>query len=73
MRRAAASRSAMSRAARVPSRPAAPVRRPRDNSGKPVAIEAENGIEWQQNNRVYIARGNAKATRGDGTVTADTL
>lgn len=44
-----------------------------DNNNKPVNIEAENGIEWQQNNKVYIARGNAKATRGDDTVTADTL
>jgi lipopolysaccharide export system protein LptA len=44
-----------------------------NNNDKPVNIEAENGIEWQQNNKVYIARGNAKATRGDDTVTADTL
>ncbi len=43
------------------------------DGGKPIAIEAENGIEWQQNNHVYIARGHAKATRGDGSVTADTL
>lgn len=44
-----------------------------DDNGKPINIEAENGVEWQQSNRVYIARGNAKATRGDSTVTADTL
>jgi lipopolysaccharide export system protein LptA len=44
-----------------------------DDNGKPINIEAENGVEWQQNNRVYIARGNAKATRGQSTVTADTL
>lgn len=43
------------------------------NNNKPVNIEAENGIEWQQNNKVYIARGNAKATRGDDSVIADTL
>ena len=43
-----------------------------DNS-KPVAVSADNGIEWQQTNHVYIARGNAKATRGDTSVTADTL
>lgn len=43
------------------------------DSGKPINIEASNGIEWQQDNRVYIARGNAKATRGDATVLADTL
>jgi lipopolysaccharide export system protein LptA len=44
-----------------------------NNSNKPVNIEAENGIEWQQNNKVYIARGNAKAIRGDDSVVADTL
>ena len=43
------------------------------NNGKPIHISADNGIEWQQNNHVYIARGNAIATRGDDTVTADTL
>ena len=40
---------------------------------KPIAIEAEQGIEWQQTNHVYIARGHARATRGNGSVTADTL
>ncbi|HZT51517.1 MAG TPA: LptA/OstA family protein [Stellaceae bacterium] len=43
------------------------------DGGKPIGIEAENGIEWQQNNHLYIARGNATATRGDGSVSADTL
>jgi lipopolysaccharide export system protein LptA len=43
------------------------------DNGKPINIEAEQGIEWQQNNRVYIARGNAKATRGNATVFGDTL
>jgi len=44
-----------------------------DDNNKPINIEAEKGVEWQQNNRVYIARGNAKATRGQTSVTADTL
>jgi lipopolysaccharide export system protein LptA len=44
-----------------------------DDNGKPLNIEAENGVEWQQANHVYIARGNAKATRGQNTVSADTL
>lgn len=44
-----------------------------DDSGKPVSIEAEQGIEWQQEYHVYIARGNVKATRGQGTLYADTL
>jgi lipopolysaccharide export system protein LptA len=43
------------------------------DNGKPIDIEADNGIEWQQNNHVYIARGNAKAVRGQTTVYGDTL
>jgi lipopolysaccharide export system protein LptA len=43
------------------------------DNGKPIGITADNGIEWQQNNRVYIARGHATATRGDDSVIADTL
>jgi lipopolysaccharide export system protein LptA len=44
-----------------------------NDNGKPVQIEADDGIEWQQNNQVYIARGNAQATRGQTTIFADTL
>jgi lipopolysaccharide export system protein LptA len=43
------------------------------DSGKPLEILADQGIEWRQNERVYIARGNAKATRGGVAVNADTL
>jgi lipopolysaccharide export system protein LptA len=43
------------------------------DSKKPMTIEADQGIEWQQTNHVYIARGHATAKRGNGTVTADTL
>lgn len=43
------------------------------DNGKPIDIEADDGIEWQQNNRVYIARGNARATRGQTTLFADTM
>ena len=43
------------------------------DNAKPIGIEAQNGIEWQQNNHLYIARGHATATRGDNKVTADTL
>ena len=43
-------------------------------SGKdPIAIDATEGIEWRQDEKVYIARGNAKATRGDVTVEANEL
>jgi len=45
----------------------------RGDSSQPIAIEADEGIEWQQQKQLYIARGNAKATRGDVTLTADTL
>lgn len=43
------------------------------DNNKPISIEADQGIEWQQNNRVYIARGHAKATRGQATVFGDVL
>lgn len=39
----------------------------------PIEIEAEAGIEWRRNEKLYIARGNATAKRGDFTVIADTL
>jgi lipopolysaccharide export system protein LptA len=42
-------------------------------SDEPVSIEAEDGIEWQQTNQVYIARGNARAAQGGASVRADTL
>lgn len=41
--------------------------------GGPIAITASEGIEWRQAEREVIARGNAKAVRGDTTVTADRL
>jgi len=44
---------------------------PGDNS--PIQIQADSGIEWQQDAHVYIARGNAVATRGPGEIHADTL
>jgi lipopolysaccharide export system protein LptA len=43
------------------------------NKGGPVLVTSDNGMEWRQNEQVIIARGNAKAIRGDVTVTADTL
>jgi lipopolysaccharide export system protein LptA len=42
-------------------------------SKAPIEIEAESGIEWRRNEKLYIARGNATAKRGDLTVRADTL
>jgi lipopolysaccharide export system protein LptA len=43
------------------------------DSGVPINIQADNGIEWQQDKELYIARGNAVATRGPATIKADTL
>jgi len=41
--------------------------------GGPVAITANDGIEWRQNEHQVIARGDARAVRGTVTVTADRL
>ena len=41
--------------------------------GGPIAITASDGIEWRQEQREVIARGNAKAIRQNVTVTADRL
>ena len=43
------------------------------NDNLPLQVQADSGIEWQQNNQLYIARGNAVATRGPSAVHADTL
>jgi lipopolysaccharide export system protein LptA len=42
-------------------------------SGAPLEIAADQGIEWRRDEQVYIARGNATASRGDVTVRADRL
>jgi lipopolysaccharide export system protein LptA len=44
---------------------------PGDN--QPIQIQADSGIEWQQDARLYIARGNVVATRGQAEIHADTL
>lgn len=40
---------------------------------KPLEVFADQGIEWRQNDNTYIARGNARAIKGDTTVYGDTL
>ena len=55
-----------------PSRASAQVGAPSD-SNQPIQIQADSGIEWQQDAHLYIARGNAVATRGAGEIHADTL
>ena len=41
--------------------------------GGPISITARDGIEWRQEQREVIARGDAKAVRENVTVTADRL
>ncbi|MGH6938817.1 LptA/OstA family protein [Hypericibacter sp.] len=43
------------------------------NSSAPIEIEADDGIEWRRDDKVYIARGKARAKRGDLEVNADVL
>lgn len=43
------------------------------NSDQPVEIFADQGIEWHQDASAYVARGNARATRGETTVYGETL
>ncbi|HEY9080515.1 LptA/OstA family protein [Magnetovibrio sp.] len=41
--------------------------------GLPIAINASGGIEWNQEEKVFIASGPAKATQGDMVLDADEL
>ena len=43
------------------------------NRDKPIEVFADNGIEWQQDNAVLIARGNARAVRSDVDINAEVL
>lgn len=42
-------------------------------SGAPIEVTADGSLEWHQDKHLYIARGNAKAVRGDVTIEADEL
>lgn len=42
-------------------------------SDQPLEINAEQGIEWNRNDKTYVARGNARAASGDVEVLADVL
>lgn len=39
----------------------------------PLLIDARDGIEWYRDEKMYVARGDAKATRGETTIEADVL
>ena len=41
--------------------------------GGPVEVTSTNGMEWRQEEQVIMATGDARAVRGDVTVTADRL
>lgn len=42
-------------------------------SDQPIEITADEGIEWRRDERIYVARGNARAARGDFVVQAHEL
>ena len=42
-------------------------------SGEPLSIEADRGVEWRRKEQVYIARGNATARQGKTSIRADEL
>lgn len=46
---------------------------PGQDRSRPIEINAEDGIEWRQSDKVYVARGKARAAQGDMTVHADVL
>ena len=58
----------------IVSMPLPAIAQPLDMSkGGPVTITSRDGIDWQQAEKVVIARGDARAERGNVTVTADRL
>jgi len=46
---------------------------PGQDRSKPIEINAEDGIEWRQRDKIYVARGRARATQGEVTVHAEVL
>ena len=44
-----------------------------DNPDQPIEVLADQGIEWQQEQKRFIARGSARAVQGDVEVLADQL
>jgi lipopolysaccharide export system protein LptA len=43
------------------------------DSDRPIEVSADNGIEWEQEKKIFTARGNAVAIQGDLTVKSDML
>ncbi|MEM7617859.1 MAG: LptA/OstA family protein [Pseudomonadota bacterium] len=46
---------------------------PLSSQKDPIEITAEQSLEWKRNEKVFIARQNAKATQGDVSISAQTL
>jgi lipopolysaccharide export system protein LptA len=44
-----------------------------NNAPKNIDVSADQSLEWYQDQQLYVARGNAKAIRGDMVIDADTL
>ena len=44
-----------------------------NNDQNPIEVSANKGIEWQREEKIFIARGSAKAIQGDIKVYADEL
>ncbi|MBT6136100.1 MAG: hypothetical protein HOH65_01395 [Rhodospirillaceae bacterium] len=53
--------------------PLAAEKKPSSAAMEAITVEADEGIEWLRDKRMYVARGNAKAIRDGVTVKADTL
>ena len=45
----------------------------KSNPSHPIEIDADQGIEWLAEDKVYLARGNANAKQGDFSMRADIL
>ena len=45
----------------------------KSDSSQPIEIDADQGIEWLSEDKIYLARGNAKAKQGDFYMRADIL
>ncbi len=78
MIRAAAALALMLAASLLAALPAARAQVPgigldQQGGGAPIEITARNGIEWDRARSRYIASGDARAARGDTSVTADRL
>ncbi len=46
---------------------------PGGNSDEPVEITADKSLEWHRNDKVFIARSNARAKQGDVSIDSETL